>query len=327
MSRSERLGVAFGWNQLAFEELRSLVQHAEALGYASAYVDGDVTQMPSRGEGDVLDGWTVTSALVLATQRIEIASMRLVHHWNAARLAQALATLERIAPGRQRFLVSIGSRPEDRHFGLAPGPVGARISHLVEALEAIRGLLRGESVHTEGQHVQLAGAHVRPTPPAGRPPFEIAARGPRMLRVVAAYGDAWNVNLPPLAHRVLPAVARLEAACRALHRDPARVERVLAVFARPGQDPDDPRVPAAFRRWNPWHDGITDAEIPEAMLAGDSAVCRARLAWIRSELGIQVPLLDLSGLDADAARHALDALAPTPLGSGESCVDSGTCST
>jgi len=326
VSAPERLGVAFGWSHLAFEELRALVQHAEACGYASAYVDGDVTQMPSRGDGDVLEGWTVTTALVLATRRIEIASLRLIHHWNAARLAQALATLERIAPGRQRFLVSIGSRSEDRHFGLAPGPVRARIAHLEESLEAIRALLHGDEVHARGRHVRLEGARVRPTPPPGRPPLEIAARGPRMLRVVAAHADAWNVNLPPLPQRVHQAQGWLEAACRPLHRDPDSVERVLAIFARPGHDPGDPRLRAAFRRWNPWHEPIPDADLPEAMLAGEPAACRARLARIRDELGIQLPLLDLSGLDAAAARHAMDALAPAPRGSRESLVDSRTCS-
>ena len=82
------LGVAFSWHQLGFEELRALVRHAEAKGFAAAYVDGDVSVIPSLGERDVLDGFTVTTALLAATERIAVTSIRLVHHWNAARLAQ-----------------------------------------------------------------------------------------------------------------------------------------------------------------------------------------------------------------------------------------------
>ena len=62
-----KLGVALGWHALAFEELLGLVRRAEASGYAAAYVDGDVSQLESRGEGDVLDGWTVTTALLAQT--------------------------------------------------------------------------------------------------------------------------------------------------------------------------------------------------------------------------------------------------------------------
>jgi alkanesulfonate monooxygenase SsuD/methylene tetrahydromethanopterin reductase-like flavin-dependent oxidoreductase (luciferase family) len=100
------------------------VRRAEALGYRCAFVDGDVSMLPSRGEGDVLDGWTVTAALLAATERIEIGSIRLVHHWNAAKLAQAVATAERIAPGRLRLQISIGAQPADARFGL-PFPPAA----------------------------------------------------------------------------------------------------------------------------------------------------------------------------------------------------------
>ena len=91
---------------------------AEALGFDTVYVDGDVSQLSSRRDADVLDGWTVTLALLAATHRIRIGSIRLVHHWNTAQLAQAVASAERIFPGRLRFFASIGERPEDARFGL-----------------------------------------------------------------------------------------------------------------------------------------------------------------------------------------------------------------
>ena len=87
-----RLGIYFGWHALAFEDLCALVQRAEELGYAAAFVDGDISMLERRPDDDCLDGWTVTIALLAATRRIEIGSLRIVHHWNAARLAQAAAT-------------------------------------------------------------------------------------------------------------------------------------------------------------------------------------------------------------------------------------------
>ena len=62
------LGVCFGWNRLAFEDLVALARHAERRGFRAVYVDGDVSMMPGRGDGDVLEGWTTTVALLARTE-------------------------------------------------------------------------------------------------------------------------------------------------------------------------------------------------------------------------------------------------------------------
>lgn len=305
-----KLGVAFGWHAVPFEELLELVRRAEALGYAAAYVDGDVSILDSRGEGDVLDGWTLTTALLARTERIQVGSIRLPHHWNAAKLAQAAATAERLFPGRLRFLVSIGGHPADRRFGLRYPPAAERVAWLDELLDALRALWRGESVTREGRYVRLERARVRPTPPGGRIPIEIGARRPKLLQLVARHADRWDVNLPPVRQRVNEAAAALERACREHGRDPGAIDRSMWVFARPGRDPSDPALRAEFRRWNPWFADVTDAELGEAIVAGDPGACRRRLAQLAAELRLALPVVDCSGLQADAARQVLDALAP-----------------
>jgi alkanesulfonate monooxygenase SsuD/methylene tetrahydromethanopterin reductase-like flavin-dependent oxidoreductase (luciferase family) len=286
------------------------VRRAEALGYRAAWVDGDVSVVPSRGEGDVLDGWTVTAALLVATERIEIGSIRLVHHWNAARLAQAGATLERIAPGRLRFLMSIGGHALDRAFGLPFPPPAERVAWLDETLRALRALWAGETVQTEGRFVRLAGARVRPLPRGGRMPIELAAgRGPRLLELVAMHADRWDVNLPPIPSRVLDATRRLEQACRRHGRDPETIGRSMWILSRPGCDPQGPEVQTAFRRYHPWFADVHDSELPSAVLAGPGGDCRRRLAEIRRHLRIDLPVLDLSGLDRATADRVMTAMA------------------
>jgi alkanesulfonate monooxygenase SsuD/methylene tetrahydromethanopterin reductase-like flavin-dependent oxidoreductase (luciferase family) len=294
--------VAFSWHQLGFEDLRELVRHAEARGYAAAYVDGDVSVIPSLGERDVLDGWTVTTALLAATSRIAITSIRLVHHWSAARLAQSSATLERLFPGRTRLFVSIGGQKADRRFGLPLPPTPDRIAWLDETLGAVRRLWHGEEVSSSGRFVALEGARVRPVL-AAPPPIEVGARSPRLLRVAAAHADAWNVNLPPLTGRVAPAA-------QALGASDARIARTCQIFVRPGEDPRDPALLAAYRRFNPWFASVPDAELASAIVAGDPGDCRRRLEALRGELRLALPIADLTGLASDAARRALDALAP-----------------
>jgi alkanesulfonate monooxygenase SsuD/methylene tetrahydromethanopterin reductase-like flavin-dependent oxidoreductase (luciferase family) len=305
-----KLGVALAWHSLAWEDLVDLARRAEAAGFAAVYVDGDVTMLGSRRDHDVLDGWTVTTALLERTARIQVGSIRLVHHWNAARLAQAAATAERIRPGRLRFFVSIGERPEDHCFGLAMPPVSERIAWLDEALDAVRALWRGETVTRAGRFVRLDGARVRPVPPPGALPIEIGARRRALLRVVARHAAVWNVNLPPIPARVARAGAWLAAACADIGRDPAEIRRSQWIFTRVQTRPDAAGALAEFRRLNPWFADLPDAEVAPALAVGDAARCRERIAEIGRELALDLPVLDLSGADAETARRCLDAIPP-----------------
>jgi alkanesulfonate monooxygenase SsuD/methylene tetrahydromethanopterin reductase-like flavin-dependent oxidoreductase (luciferase family) len=254
----------------------------------------------------------VTSALLAHTHRIQIGSMRVVHHWNAAKLAQAVATAERLAPGRLRFLVSVGDHPIDARFGLAVAGPGERIERLDETLTALRALWRGETVTLRGRFLALDRARVRPIPPGGRIRIEIAAKGPRMLALVARHADVWEVNLPPLAPRVAQAASALEAHCRGLGRDAREIQRSMWIFARVGEAHDASASCKEYRRLNPWFQSIPDAELAGAMVLGTAARCRARLAELAEDLALDWPVLDLSGLDAEATLRNLEALAPEP---------------
>jgi alkanesulfonate monooxygenase SsuD/methylene tetrahydromethanopterin reductase-like flavin-dependent oxidoreductase (luciferase family) len=301
-----KLGVAFGWHTFAWEELVALVTRAEALGFDTAYIDGDISQLSLRRDADVLDGWTATTALIARTQRIRIASIRLVQHWNAAHLAQVAATSERIAPGRLHFFASIGDRPEDRAWGMPHLPASERAAWLDETLDAVRALWRGESVTRRGRHVVLDDARVRPSPRGGRLPIEVAAKGARLLAVVARHADVWNVNWPPIPARVAASAAELARACREHGRAPEAVRRRLWIYVRTERSAGE--ALAEFRRWNPWFRDIPDAELAPALVVGKPAECRERIAALAAQLDLEMPVLDLSGLDAHRAREVMEAL-------------------
>jgi alkanesulfonate monooxygenase SsuD/methylene tetrahydromethanopterin reductase-like flavin-dependent oxidoreductase (luciferase family) len=301
--------VALGWHSFPFEALIELTRRAEALGFAAVFVDGDVSMLPGRGDGEVLDGLTVTTELLARSERIEVVSLRLVHHWNAAHLAQTLATLWRLHPGRVRLFVSIGGQPADRRFGWRVPGAAARIDWLDETLDAVRALWRGEGVTRHGRHVELDGARVRPAPGAAIP-VHVAGRGARLLRVVARHADAWDVNLPPLRSLVAPAEERLARACRAEGRNPGSVARSLFLFARPGRDPADPALHEEYLRLNPWFAGVSAADRAEAVVAGSPRDCGRRIVEIAGSLGLDLPVVDLSGTDPATAAAALEALAP-----------------
>ena len=307
MSDPARVGVAFAWHCLAWEELVALVTRAEELGFDTAYIDGDISQLALRRDTDVLDGWTATTALIARTRRIRIASIRLVQHWNAAHLAQGTATAERIAPGRSHLFASIGDRPEDRAWGLPLLPASERVAWLDETLDAVRALWRGDSVTRRGRFVTLEDARVRPAPPGGRLTIEVAAKGPRLLEVVARHADIWNVNWPAIPSRVAASAAELARACSAGGRDPAEIRRRLWIFARPEPLARNDAL-AEFRRWNPWFRDLSDDELAPALAVGKPAECRERIASFADGLGLEMPVIDLSGLEAGRARDALEAL-------------------
>jgi alkanesulfonate monooxygenase SsuD/methylene tetrahydromethanopterin reductase-like flavin-dependent oxidoreductase (luciferase family) len=306
------LGIYFGWHSLAWEELRELVQRAEELGYAAAFADGDISMLERRAADDCLDGWTVTLALLAATRQIEIGSLRLVHHWNAAKLAQAAATAERLFPGRLRFQISIGDWAIDARFGLPKLDTKDRVAWLDETLEAARALWQGQVVTRHGRFVKLSEARVRPAPPAGRPPVTVMARRPRMLELVAAHADVWDVNLPPMPELVAPAAERLAEACRTRGRDPAGIGRSMLLFCRLDRQGEAARD--EYRELNPWFRSIPEAGTGASVIVGDARSCREQIEEARARLGLTLPVVDASGLSAPRARELIEGLAPEHAG-------------
>jgi alkanesulfonate monooxygenase SsuD/methylene tetrahydromethanopterin reductase-like flavin-dependent oxidoreductase (luciferase family) len=129
-----------------------------------------------------------------------------------------------------------------------------------------------------------------------------------MLEVVAAHADVWEVNLPPVPPRVAHAAQRLAEACERRGRSEAEIGRSMLLFTRIGLDPA-PAL-AEFRRLNPWFRWVPDAELGPALILGEAPRCRARIAELAAELRLDYPVLDLSGLEAGAARRLLQALGP-----------------
>ncbi len=297
------------WHTQPWEALLELVRHAEEAGIEAVYVDGDVSMLPSRGDADVLDGYTVMTALLASTERIGVGSIRLPHHWNAAKLAQAVATQERLFPGRPRLLTSIGGQPMDRHFGLPWGSADQRAARLDETLDAARALWRGETVTREGRYVRLDGAQVRPIPPPGRPVVEVASGVSSRLALVVRHADRWDMNLPPTPDRVKNALAAVHRACEEQGRPIESLGTQTWVLTRPLGEERPEALLAAFRRWHPWFAAIPDEEARRAVVAGPPERCRERLAELHA-LGVDLLLADLTGLDLDATHQAIDAIRP-----------------
>ena len=65
-----------------------------------------------------------------------------------------------------------------------------------------------------------------------------------------------------------------------------------------------------YQRHCPWFSDLPEASLRQAVLWGEAARCRDRLAEMRAQLGVDMPVLDLTGLDETATLRALEVFAP-----------------
>lgn len=220
-----------GWADIV-----AMARRAEEVGFDSLWVSDHLTRFGPVVKLGPWECWSLLAALAATTSRAEIGPLvSSTSFREPALLAKMAATVDEISGGRLVLGIGAGWRePEYRAFGY---PFDHRASRFEEALTIIRQMLREGGSDFSGQYYQTRDAALRPPGPrpAG-PPIMMGASGDRMLRLAAQHADRWNCWLifgdsRPAA--AAPLLARLDAACRAVGRDPATIERSIAVQAAP----------------------------------------------------------------------------------------------
>ncbi len=222
-----------------WEELRAMAELAEGIGLDSIWV-GDHLIYRDRGPEPVgpWEAWSQLAALAAVTTRIEIGPLVAATSFhNPGMLAVKASAIDEISGGRLILGLGAGwNEAEYRAFGF---PFDQRVSRFEEAFTIIRRLLREGSVNYAGQFFDVADLPLLPPPRrAGGPPLMVGSIGPRMLEITLPHVDAWNAYFVWFGNTVegyLPIRDRVDEACRAVDRDPAEVERTLALLvAFPG---------------------------------------------------------------------------------------------
>lgn len=290
------LGVALTAHWLPLDAILRLTRLADELGYALVMVDGDEGGAVAHPDRPVYDSTVLATAVALATRSARLASIHFAHFWNPALLARSLATLQELAGGRLVSHFGVGAPRKTARLGLPQPDAAERIERLDESLGAVRALLAGQLVTLRGRFATLEGVRIaRPSAPT---PIAVSAAGPRALEVVRRHADIWDANVPPLRAKLEPLRQRLGRA----------LPTWIWIFARPGDTRES--ALAAYRRHSPWFAGLSEAEMSDAVLWGEPARCRERIAQLREELHLALPIADLSGLDEPAAERALRSLVP-----------------
>ena len=193
--------------------------------------------------GGLWEGWTLLTALAVATSRVELGILVACTGFrNPALLAKMADTLDEISEGRLILGLGAGdSLFEHRAMGY---PTDHLVSRFEEALTIIRAVAAGRSAGLHGdllprRRLRAATAWPAAEWPAdpdrdpGEPAADAAPRGPT-CRHLERLGRLRRATTPTSCRRMRE---RVDAACHLHGRDPATLERSLTIqVAQPGQE-------------------------------------------------------------------------------------------
>ncbi len=212
---------------------------AERAGFDSLWVGDHLLyrddERPPRGPWEA---WSVLAALAAVTERVQLGPLvASASFHNPAMLAKKAATVDEISGGRLILGLGAGwNETEYRAFGF---PYDHRVDRFEEALTIVTGLLREGAVDFAGRYHQARDCLLLPRGPRPQgPPIMIGTTGPRMLRLAAAHADGWNAWFSwygNTAEGVAALREKVDQACAAEGRDPATLDRTVAVLVQVGE--------------------------------------------------------------------------------------------
>ena len=184
-------------------KLVEIAKTAERAGFYSLWIMDHFFQLGGTfgpPEAPVLEGYSTISYLAAVTRQIKVGLMvtnNICRHPGV--LVKIVSTLDVLSGGRAYLGIGAGGQIKREGTGLGiPFPSNQElIERLEEALQIVHQMWRGDVSPYNGKHYQLAEPINSPQPLSKpHPPILIGLwkGGPKMLRLVAKYGDACNLQ-------------------------------------------------------------------------------------------------------------------------------------
>jgi coenzyme F420-dependent glucose-6-phosphate dehydrogenase len=198
------------WVQLATEQFppSALVRQARAAEQAGfdALNVSDHYQ-PWWEPGESAHAWALLGAMSAVTERIGLGTgvTAPVFRHNPATVAQFIATIEEMCPGRAFLGIGSGESLNESPCGMDWPDVADQVARMEEALEIIGALLDGERLDHDGRFFRTKAAYLH-TRGERRPPVYVSAFGPQAAEVAGRLGDGvWTMGDPEMANPVIEA--------------------------------------------------------------------------------------------------------------------------
>jgi coenzyme F420-dependent glucose-6-phosphate dehydrogenase len=168
------------------------------------------------------NAWVWLGAAAQATGRAALGSAvtALVHRYNPVVVAQQVATLEGIAPGRAFLGVGSGEAMNEVPAGMEWPSTGEQLARVEEALTIVTRLLDGDTVDFDGRYFRARRARLHYLPER-RPPVYMSAFYEGAAEVAGKLADGiWTLGDPRKAGPVIQAYRR---SCERHGRRPGEV--------------------------------------------------------------------------------------------------------
>jgi alkanesulfonate monooxygenase SsuD/methylene tetrahydromethanopterin reductase-like flavin-dependent oxidoreductase (luciferase family) len=222
--------------EVRWPEYIAMAKAAEDTGFDTIWLGDHLLYRYSdgstRGPWEV---WTSLAAIAQATSRIKLGPLVAATAFHTPpMLAKMAATVDEISGGR--LILGLGAGWNDTEFRAFGFPFDHRISRFEEAFTIIRTLLRDGEIDFDGDYYQARDCVLKPAAARpGGPPLMIGSIGPRMLEITLPYVEQWNVWYRQSNNSIAglePILRDVDAACRAVGRDPGTLEKTSAVLVR-----------------------------------------------------------------------------------------------
>jgi len=230
-SHPVRFGLRASQHHRSWAQIREAFVAADEWGLESAWVFDHMIPLSDPRTGPNLEGWTLLAGLAEATKQVMLGTMVTgITYRNPSLLLKEATTVDHISNGRA--LLGVGAawfQGEHEMFGFEYPGNGERVSRFREALEMFDLLLTQDTTTYDGTYYQLKEAIFEPKPiqtKDGKPhlPVVIGGSGDRMLRIIAKHADWWDNNFPD-DDEYRQRLAKIEAACAKIGRDPKEIRR------------------------------------------------------------------------------------------------------
>jgi coenzyme F420-dependent glucose-6-phosphate dehydrogenase len=175
------------------------------------------------------NAWVWLGAASRETSRAKLgpAVTAIVHRYNPVVVAQQVATLEILAPGRAFLGAGSGEAMNEVPAGMHWPSPEEQLERTEEALTIITKLLDGEKVYLDGKHFRATGATLYSLP-ARRPPVYLSAFHEGAARLAGRLADGiWTLGDPRTAPKL---IAAYKDSCEEHGREPGEIV-VQGVFS------------------------------------------------------------------------------------------------
>jgi alkanesulfonate monooxygenase SsuD/methylene tetrahydromethanopterin reductase-like flavin-dependent oxidoreductase (luciferase family) len=226
MTRRFRFGICTDQN-MTWEKTVERWQLFERLGYESAWLCDHLVQ-PSRPEGPYFEAWSLLAGLAARTDKIRVGILVTSNTFRYPQVVAKMAvTVDHISNGRLEIGLGAGwYEPEHTMFGIEFPETKELVARFREAVQVVDLMTREDTSSFDGTYYKLKDARSRPASiQKPRPPLLLGAFGPRMLKIVATFGDTWNAFGTPTEMRERNQM--LDDYCREIGRDPDTLDRSL----------------------------------------------------------------------------------------------------